>query len=104
MVLLQVGALPNVHVFHAHDNISCVILEGTVECNNVLRVTIMHYAKFSDYSFADLILCFNVNHLEILSVNVSLAEVIKLKSYFSRHYHFGRCMLNFTDCTTVART
>ena len=66
--------LPDIHVLHAHDDISCVILEGPVKCHNVFRVAVMHDSKFSHDAFSNFVLCFDMDNLMYVSLSQAIAK------------------------------
>ena len=62
-LLLLLPDIPYVHVLHAHDDIAGLVLESTVESDNVLRVAVVHDAQLAYDSLAYFVLRFDVYDL-----------------------------------------
>lgn len=55
--------VPYVHVLHAHYHVTGLVLEGTVESDNVFRVAVVHDAQLADDPLTHFVLCLDVYDL-----------------------------------------
>ena len=92
--------LPNVHVLHAHDDITRVVLEGAVEVDNVVRVAVVHDAQLPHDAFPYFVLGFDVYDLRLSAPLVVWSSTTP--THLPRHDDLGSCMLDLADGASVS--
>ena len=78
--------LPNIHVLHAHDHVVVFVQEGTVECDDVIRMAPMHNLELTHDTSSQFLLGLNVYDLNpaILASVYSSSERAKSRSNAAR--------------------
>jgi hypothetical protein len=55
--------LPNIHIFHAHNDIVVFVEKRTVKGDNIVGMATVHDLQFADYTLAHLFLGLDVDNL-----------------------------------------
>jgi len=69
---------PGIHVLHAHDDVSSVVQESSVERHNVGRIALVHNLQFTDNAFPDFLLGFHMYDLQVISLMSTLLWMSQL--------------------------
>lgn len=95
--------IPDIHVFHTHDNVVVVVKEGTVEVDNKLGVASVHDLQLSYNALAYVAIRLDVNNLGVvLDLHSEKTCAAHPRTYLACH-NGARCkMLDLANGTTVA--
>jgi hypothetical protein len=96
--------IPNVHIFHAHNNVVVVVEESAVKVDDKLGMAAVHNLQLSDNALADFAIRLDVNDLENLLVDLSNGRPGSNigKTDLASHDGSGCKMLDLADSAAVA--
>lgn len=93
--------LPDIHVLHAHDDVSRVVLEGAVEVDDARVVAVVHDAELAHNALPHLVLRLDVYDLSPISTSADQPSAGS-KTHLPCHYDLGSGVLHLAHGPSVA--